>query len=55
MSFTSDSHPIRVDFVDIPAEDVPGKLGMTFAPGKVQSASITGANWDRDLKKASSM
>lgn len=29
---TSETHPIRVDA--IPVEDVPGTLGITFAPGK---------------------
>lgn len=44
---TSGSHPIRVDF--LPQEEVglPGRLGMTFAPGK-KSEGADGV-WDRDL------
>ncbi|MBI2892689.1 MAG: cyclin-dependent kinase inhibitor 3 family protein [Deltaproteobacteria bacterium] len=44
---TSESHPIRVDFV---ADDVvlePGRIGMTFAPGKRDRGVF--ANWKRDL------
>src|SRR5215216_1110043 len=43
---TSASHPIQVDFLDTPG---PGRLGITFAPGKKQPLAATGA-WDRDLK-----
>lgn len=46
MTLTSQSHPIRVDFVKL-RSDLPGRLGMTFAPGK-QYPGITG-NWHRDL------
>jgi ADP-ribosyl-[dinitrogen reductase] hydrolase len=42
---TSETHPIRVDFVAVTA---PGKLGMTFAPGKRQNDALTG-RWARDL------
>ncbi len=42
---TSITHPLRVDFVDVPA---PGRLGMTFAPGKVQHDAQSGV-WHRDL------
>ncbi len=44
---TSESDPIRVDF--LPQEEVglPGRLGMTFAPGK-KSDGADGV-WDRDL------
>lgn len=39
---SSDSHPLRVDFLsDTPG---PGRIGMTFAPGKKD------AGWDRDLE-----
>ncbi len=44
-AFTSDTHPLNVSFVDVPAA---GKLGMTFAPGKFQPNAQSGA-WDRDL------
>ena len=45
---TSESHPIRVDF--LPQEEVglPGRLGMTFAPGK-KSEGADGV-WERDLE-----
>lgn len=44
-SRTSDSHPIRVDWLPTPWL---GKVGLTFAPGKKQPAAATGS-WDRDL------
>ena len=31
---TSQWHPIRVDFLPPEAFELPGRLGMTFAPGK---------------------
>lgn len=42
---TSASHPIRVDWLPTPW---PGKVGLTFAPGKRQAHAVSG-NWDRDL------
>jgi hypothetical protein len=42
---TSQTHPLRVDFVAVTA---PGRLGMTFAPGKRQENALTGC-WARDL------
>ena len=42
---TSESSPIRVAFVHKPP--LPGRIGMTLAPGKHQ-AGVT-ANWRRDL------
>jgi hypothetical protein len=44
---TSETDPIRVDF--LPADQAlgPGRLGMTFAPGK-KAPGVAG-NWDRDL------
>lgn len=44
---TSDSHPIRVDFVDQEVLSLPGRLGMTFAPG-MKAGSYSG-RWERDL------
>jgi hypothetical protein len=41
---TSLSHPIRVDFVPPEACSLPGRIGITFAPGK-----DAGAHWNRDL------
>jgi protein-tyrosine phosphatase len=43
---TSVTHPIRVDF--LPTPGLPGRVGMTFAPGK-KSDSAYGSPWDRDL------
>lgn len=42
----SRTHPIVVNF--LPLENLAGRLGMTFAPGKVQSNAMTGM-WARDL------
>ena len=42
---TSLSHPIRVDWLPTPW---PGKVGLTFAPGKRDPYSPNGP-WDRDL------
>lgn len=36
---TSESHPIRVDYVPADAVGLRGRIGMTFAPGKVTVAS----------------
>ena len=46
---TSTTHPIRVDFIDSQHMSLPGRLGLTFAPGKKQRAALTG-HWDRDLE-----
>lgn len=45
---TSDSSPIRVDFLPVHAVGLPGRIGMTFAPGK-NAAGISG-RWERDLE-----
>jgi len=45
---TSESAPIRVDFLPQDLLGLRGRLGMTFAPGKKQPAAATGS-WDRDL------
>lgn len=47
MSYTSHTHPLRIDDVDIPG--IPGMIGITLCPGKIQSASVSGA-WERDLR-----
>lgn len=44
---TSETDPIRVDFIPADAGLGPGRLGMTFAPGK-KAYGIAG-QWDRDL------
>jgi len=46
MTYTSHSHPLRIDDVDIPG--VPGTIGITLCPGKVQSGAVSGS-WERDL------
>ena len=58
---TSESHPIRVDFIpemDALAQEhkklaanekIVGRLGMTFGPGKVQPYSATGMAWNRSV------
>lgn len=45
---TSDTHPIRVDFVAADKVPLPGRIGLTFAPGKKQKHGFSGF-WDRDL------
>jgi protein-tyrosine phosphatase len=47
---TSDTHPIRVDFIKSEDVSFPDRLGMTFAPGKKQPKALSGV-WNRDLKK----
>ncbi len=43
------SDPIRVAFVPEGAGDRPGRLGLTFAPGKRAAAQFMGGTWVRDL------
>ncbi|MBW2458596.1 MAG: dual specificity protein phosphatase family protein [Deltaproteobacteria bacterium] len=45
---TSQTDPIRVDFVSPDVVPPPGRIGLTFAPGKQDPAARAGA-WDRDL------
>jgi hypothetical protein len=49
VTLTSDTDPIRVDFVPQDAHGLPGRLGLTFAPGKCGRGAY--ADWDRDLAK----
>jgi len=42
---TSDTDPIRVDFLTQGDLDLPGRIGLTFAPGKKDHEW----RWDRDL------
>jgi protein-tyrosine phosphatase len=42
---TSDTHAIRVDFLTRGDLDLPGRIGLTFAPGKKDYEW----HWDRDL------
>ena len=44
---TSETHPLQIAQLDM--ERLPGRIGITFCPGKKQSDAITGA-WDRDLR-----
>lgn len=46
---TSDSDPIRVDFLPEQVVPLPGRLGMTIAPGKCNVGMQ--ALWQRDLQK----
>lgn len=46
---TSDNNPIRVDFLPSIIVKLPGRIGMTIAPGK-KIRGIYG-NWHRDLEK----
>lgn len=46
---TSDSNPIRVDFLPSTVVMLPGRIGMTIAPGK-KIRGIYG-DWHRDLEK----
>jgi len=46
---TSQSHPIRVDFLDHADYPALRRLGLTFAPGKKQGGALTGL-WDRNLE-----
>lgn len=48
MTRTSDSHPLRIDAVEVPGST--GIIGLTFCPGKKQKAAMTGT-WDRDIEK----
>jgi protein-tyrosine phosphatase len=43
---TSVSHPIRGDWI---SQELPGKIGLTFAPGKHAYARYEGGQWERDL------
>jgi protein-tyrosine phosphatase len=45
---TSKTHPIYADFVPEEHTKVPGRLGMTFAPG-MKTRGMRG-RWDRDLR-----
>ncbi len=47
MVYTSHTHPLRIDDVDIPG--VPGTIGITLCPGKVQAGAASGS-WERDLR-----
>jgi ADP-ribosylglycohydrolase/protein-tyrosine phosphatase len=44
---TSETHPLTIATLEL--ESKPGRIGITFCPGKKQSNAITGA-WDRDLR-----
>ena len=45
---TSSSDPLRVDWLPQQARK-PGRLGLTFAPGKHAAAKYEGGRWERDL------
>ena len=43
---TSETDPIRVDFLPVDAVTLPGRIGMTFAPGKRDTGQY--GRWHRD-------
>jgi protein-tyrosine phosphatase len=47
--FTSDSHPLRVDFLPLHRVGLVGRIGMTIAPGKQHQGMY--ALWQRDLEQ----
>ncbi len=44
---TSETHPIQVDFIPRNVLNLPGRLGLTFAPGKRDPQGRSGP-WERD-------
>ena len=44
---TSTTHPLRIEELRI--EGIPGVIGLTFCPGKVQRGALSG-DWNRDLE-----
>lgn len=46
---TSTTDPIAVFWVDAAAHGTPGRLGLTFAPGKRAAGLVVGGVWRRDL------
>jgi protein-tyrosine phosphatase len=44
---TSQSHPLHVDFLEPDVTGLPGRIGLTFAPGRKDEGAT--ATWDRDL------
>jgi protein-tyrosine phosphatase len=44
---TSETHPLTIATLELGTK--PGRIGITFCPGKKQADAITGA-WDRDLR-----
>ncbi len=45
---TSDSHPLRIDYISVP--HATGRIGLTFCPGK-HCEGLYGGTWQRDLNK----
>lgn len=48
---TSTTDPIEVFWVDSRAHGTPGRLGLTFAPGKHAPGLVVGGSWQRDLDR----
>lgn len=46
---TSETHPIYADFIPEEALGLPGRLGMTFAPG-MKAHAADGTRWDREVE-----
>lgn len=50
MARTSESHPIRVDFIKSDTHPILNQIGVTLAPGKKQSNPLSGEDWNRDVR-----
>lgn len=50
MARTSDTHPIRVDFIKSETHPILNQIGITLAPGKKQSNPFSGEDWNRDVR-----
>jgi len=44
---TSATHPLRINWVI--SSNVPGKIGMSFCPGKRVKNALSGGDWNRDI------
>lgn len=49
-TLTSETHPLRVDSVDLASAEGGGRIGMTICPGKQDPAAQSGP-WLRDLDR----
>jgi tetratricopeptide (TPR) repeat protein/protein-tyrosine phosphatase len=49
MARTSETHPIRVDFIKSETHPILNLIGITLAPGKKQATPFSGEAWDRDV------
>jgi tetratricopeptide (TPR) repeat protein/protein-tyrosine phosphatase len=49
MARTSDTHPIRIDFIKSDSHPILNQIGITLAPGKKQMNPFSGEDWNRDV------